>query len=414
MSVDSAAPVVAGDLLDDPAWPALNARAQAQSPDVAAAAARLDAARAVVTVARSAQRPGLDAAARTSRNIDQRDGDKATVSLTLDTTYNLDLWGRLRAQARAAGLEAEAVALDRAVAEEALARALAEQLLALRLAEVQQANAARALGQAQQTDRLVTLRARAGTVAGIEPARTAAEIARLRGESVARARERDAAETAIAVIIGEAPASVRIAPANLMQVPTARMPDLPQDATAVLDRRPVVRAAALRIEAAGARSRAVRAELFPNLQLTASGGLSGASLPALTRATGPGLSLAAGLLQSLFDGGRRRATIAQTDAERRVIVAQYARELLDAAGDIERDLADIAAAQSRLAEADRQIAAQRMVASATHARLRAGSDTALDTLREDAALTTLEASRASIASDLQRARVRLSIAVGGQ
>jgi outer membrane protein TolC len=87
-----------------------------------------------------------------------------------------------------------------------------------------------------------------------------------------------------------------------------------------------------------------RAALLPNLNLTAAGGMQNPAVQAavitLTGA-GPTLNLGAGLLQTIFDGGRLRAVRAEVEARDEELVATYRHAILAALVDVETALAAI-------------------------------------------------------------------------
>jgi multidrug efflux system outer membrane protein len=148
----------------------------------------------------------------------------------------------------------------------------------------------------------------------------------------------------------------------------------------VLLRRPDVLAAEHDLQAANASIGAARAQLFPQLTLTASGGLASLALGALFTGPAAVFTLAPSLALPLFRGGANRANIAFTEAQKLAFVASYELAIQSAF----REVADALAVRATLAD---QLNAQAALVEAStksvelaQARYKAGIDTFLTTL----------------------------------
>ena len=123
-----------------------------------------------------------------------------------------------------------------------------------------------------------------------------------------------------------------------------RLPELPPPPPAglpaeLLRRRPDLVAAEQRLAATGFEVRAARAALYPGLRLTGSGGTASSELEDLLDGDFSVWSLAAGLLQPMFQGGRLRAGVDLAEARRREAAHGYAQQVLVAFAEVERSLA---------------------------------------------------------------------------
>ncbi len=161
--------------------------------------------------------------------------------------------------------------------------------------------------------------------------------------AVPELRQRESqALTALALLSGEPPEAFTVAQASLdslTEPPIA--PGLPVE---LLTRRPDVYTAEANLRAADANLLAARAALLPSLTLTAAGGIQNPAVNAAVIAltgTGPGLSLSAGLTQSIFDGGRLRAVRDEARARDDELVAEYRKAILAALVDAENALSAI-------------------------------------------------------------------------
>jgi outer membrane protein TolC len=181
----------------------------------------------------------------------------------------------------------------------------------------------------------------------------------------------------------------------------------------VVTRRPDLAAAERRLAAAGARVDEARAALYPRLSLTGSGGTATAELRDLLDGDFSVWSIASGLLQPLFQGGRLRAAVELERASRETLLADYARATLEAFAEVESALG----AESRLA-------AQGAALETAAAEAAAAEELAFDRYGQglESYLSVLEAQRQAVASESQllarrrerlEARVALILALGG-
>ncbi|MEJ0008283.1 MAG: TolC family protein [Steroidobacteraceae bacterium] len=176
-------------------------------------------------------------------------------------------------------------------------------------------------------------------------------------------------------------------------------PGLPVE---LLTRRPDVYLAEANLRAADANLVAARAALLPSLTLTAAGGIQNPAVNAAVIAltgTGPGLSLGAGLTQSIFDGGRLRAARDESRAKDEELLASYRKAIIAALVDVENALAAI-----------RNLDAARDVQEESLAQSQQAFDGAQLRYREGAGdfLAVLEAQRSLYASRDQYSQYKLA------
>jgi len=140
------------------------------------------------------------------------------------------------------------------------------------------------------------------------------------------------------------------------------------------------------LQAANANIGAARAQFFPSLTLTASGGLASASLGALFTGPAAVFAIAPALALPLFRGGANRANLEFTKAQKLVFIASYELAIQNAF----REVADALATRGTIEE---QLAAQVALVDAStksfelaQARYKAGVDTFLTTLVSQRAL----------------------------
>lgn len=397
----------------DPRLQALIGQALDQSRDLRAALLNVEAARAERRIARAALGPSLDASlSRTQeRSPTQGRSDAYAANLGL-TAFELDLFGRLRAESSAAyerylasetGARAARIALISAVATAYLDERLAEEQLALTEATLSDWRAsldiARRLKSASQASALDVAQAE-GLVRQAEADREAGRRA--------LAQARNALEL---VVGGPEPASPpRPIPLADQPLPTQLEPGLPAE---LLVRRPDIAQAEHMLRAANADVGAARAALLPRISLTGALGGASADLGALFDHGSRAWSFAPQITQPIFRSGQLRGAVALSEARKSLAVTTYERQIQVAF----REVADGLAAQATFAN---QVHVQEGVAEAAARRLhlsdlryRAGLDGRLELLDAQRADYASRQALLSLRHDQLAAMVMLYAALGG-
>jgi outer membrane protein TolC len=181
---------------------------------------------------------------------------------------------------------------------------------------------------------------------------------------------------------------------------------------AVLVRRPDIAAAEAQLAAANADVAAARAALLPSIQLTGSAGLASNALLSLGSPTTI-YSLAASLLQPIFDGGRLRGQVDFTKSRERELVEAYRRAILAALTDVENALvAANRTAEQEALQAQARDGAQRTLRLA-EIRYREGVDDLLSVLDAQRTLFNSQDLLAQIRFARLASSVSLFRALGG-
>lgn len=259
-------------------------------------------------------------------------------------SYELDAWGAIRNQFVASERLAKASAADVASIHLSLHAELANDYFALRGSDEQQRILDTTVVAYQKALYLTKKRYQGGAapVADVDEAETQLENAKTMAEEMRLKRAQ--LEHAIAVLVGEIPTGFSLAPARLPQRFLAIAPNLP---STLLQRRPDISAAELRVQAANASIGVARAAFFPQFNLTGTGGYQSKSFanliskPSLFWSLGP-LSLLT-LVQpiaevTVFDGGRLRSLLNQAKADYYATVAGYRQTVLTAFQEVEDNL----------------------------------------------------------------------------
>lgn len=322
---------------------ALEPKIAAENQDLKAAEARFRQARAMIQYNRSGLSPtlGISPFAGGERQSANRpyftstSHSSADLQLPLDLNYEIDLWGRIRHGINASREEAQASAADMQTALLSQQAELAIDYFEARTADAQEKLLQDTVKDYEHAYRITNNRFEGGVApqSDVDQARTQLEAARVEASDVTLLRAQY--EHAIAVLLGQPPATFTLAATPLHARPPAIPIGLPSE---LLERRPDIAAAERRVAEANDRIGIARAAYFPTLSLNAAAGYESSALTSLLSrssflwAVGPTLS------QTLFDAGRRRSVSEQANAAYDETVANYRQTSLTAFQQVEDNL----------------------------------------------------------------------------
>ncbi len=319
-----------------------------------------------LTVARqeeSLKFPTVDGVAGGSVRRESSMDELREVSIGLEAAYELDLWGRIRSGIEARQLEAGATLEDYQAAAVSLSAEITRVLYRLTEATAQ----LKLLDSQLQTNRnvltVIEERFAIGQSGSADVLRQRQLVEATLEQSVVTRASIEVLEHQLAVLLGMPPQGDVAAerPGALPDVPSIPEVGLPSD---LLRRRPDVRAAFLRLEAADADVAAAVRDQYPSISL-------GASLATVAESPS-GLfsswltSVSGQLLAPIVDGGRRRQEVRRTEAVRRQRLAEYGDAVLVAFQDVEDALAQERHQVTRIASLERQ----RELVTSTYRELR--------------------------------------------
>jgi NodT family efflux transporter outer membrane factor (OMF) lipoprotein len=325
----------------------LEKRLIAGNPTLAAAFANYAQARALADQARAGLFPtlGLNASAQRNResvNAPLRGPTTPTYfnSNTLggSVSYELDLWGQIRNEVAAGEANASASAADLENARLSLIAQLVQDYIQLRsldrnsaiLDETVKAYA-RALGLTEQ-------RHDAGIAPGLDVAQAQTQLNAALSQAAQTLAQRALMEHAIAALLGVSASTFSINP----QIVDIQLPQIPSGVpSTLLERRPDIAGAQRRMIAANANIGVARAAYFPTLTLGGQGGFQSTAASNWLSAPSSFWAIGPNALLSLFDGGLRRAQVAQARAEFDASAANYRGTVVDAFQQVEDSLATL-------------------------------------------------------------------------
>ena len=331
-------------LFGDPDLNKLEEQADVSNQNLKAAQARFAQARALIKVSQSQKYPTVTAGADITGNRDSSTYALATsktstsfgnFGLPVDVSYEVDAWGRVRRSIEAARAEAQATAADLETLRLSYHAELAYDYFELRSADAEQQLLDDTVVAYQKALELTENRFEGGVAAGAEVAQAKTQLEATRTQDTDLAVRRAQFEHALAVLIGKNPAEFSLAPKAVVDPPAIPV-GLPSQ---LLERRPDIAAAERRVEEANAQVGIAHAAFFPQILLGAVLGLEGQSVtdwlnwPSHFWAVGPSV------LQTVFDGGRRRAQQQSAEFNYDATVATYRETALDAFQQVEDNLA---------------------------------------------------------------------------
>lgn len=412
-------PIVAGWIVNfsDRELTALVREAFAANHDLAASAARVEAAWAEARVSGADRSPQLQATGSAAKTRTRPLGfpggptEIDSFQIGLSASWELDIWGRLRDHARAAGLSAQAAAADRDAAERSLAGQVAKAWYAARSAQAEVALSTRLAAIQQQSVTLAERRVQAGLV-DIERVRELRSAVATAENRTTAARLTLASRTRqLEILLGRYPAGKLVCPPSLPALPEPPASGIP---AALIANRPDVHALELRLRAALARADAAQADLYPRLSLTASAGRSSSELGDLLDHDFTVWSFGGNILQPLLQGGRLRANRDRVHAEAQAASEQFAQTVLVALGEVENALVTGTLLAERDAGQKVIVAEATALAERAVSRQQQGLGDALGALSAERG--RLEAELASLTLTLQQLtnRIDLHLALGSQ
>jgi NodT family efflux transporter outer membrane factor (OMF) lipoprotein len=413
MAADSGA-VQAGwiESFNDPALTALVIEAQANNRDIAAAAANVDRAWALARQAGAALMPdvGLTAGAARSGVAGSSGPTTTNLSLGLQVSWEVDVWGRLRSGQQAAVAGAQAVEADYRSAQESLAAATAKAYFSAIEANIQ-ANIARETARnLEETRRIVNVRYENGKASAQDIALARSDLASARERLTALEGSFRDAVRALEALLGRYPGAVLEVREALPVAPPPPPAGLPSE---LLERRPDIVAAERRVAAAFNATNQARAARLPTISLTGNIGGASSSLSNLLAPGNVAWTAGANLLAPIFDGGRLREGVKVATAEQEQALAAYGQAAINAFKELETNLDQGVVVQQRIV--DLKEAAEEAGNAYRIANLRylEGEEDLLNALTIQRRHINAKSSLSTAERLLFEQRVNLNLALGG-
>jgi len=422
-----------GEQAQSPAWPSTDwwhgfgspqlddfiMQAQAGNLDLAAAIARVREADAQTRIAGAALLPAVglgSSAARVRQPASSTLGTGSRGTYTLydaqvSASYEIDFWGKNRAALDAAKQSAQASRYSEETVALTTVTSVATSYFQILELRDQLAVTEGNLESAESVLKALQALLAAGTVTALDVAQQETTVAILQAQIPPLKLQLRQFIDALAILLGKPPEAIDVTSGTLADLShPGVLPGLPSE---LLTRRPDVAMAEAELKAANADIAVARAAFFPSVQLTAQGGFESTALSSLFGPAGFLYTLAAGLTQPIFQGGRLRGQYQYSQAFYDELLQNYRKSVISAFQDVEDAL--VATQQTAEQERQQQVAvdtAQRAYEIAT-AQLRAGTINVLTVLNTETALFSAENTLVQVKLARLNASVSLFKALGG-
>ena len=395
--------------------------ALANNPNLQVTAVRLEQARLRQRIAGADRRPSLnaslDANKKRSNFIGLPIGGASVLTsrsenygFTLSSSWEMDMWGRIRAGQIAASMNTAAARMELRAGKQSLAAQTVKAWITLTEAREQLGLAAANVGILETTVRQADLRfgLGVGSALDLRLAETKLFAARAVVEQWRSSRAR--AQRQLEVLLGRYPEGVLDGLAVLPELPSAIPAGLPSQ---LLTRRPDILGAHSRLIAADARTAVANADLYPKFSLTASGGTSSDELENLLNNHMLVWSLGVNLTQPIFNSGRLRANVKLRESLAIEAVSQYRSTVLNAFAEVETALNNerlLSEREAKLSNAASKAAQAFKLAEDRYSRGLGHFARMLDTQRR---VNELRGQQVGVRRLLLENRVNLHLALGG-
>jgi multidrug efflux system outer membrane protein len=390
--------------------------------DVREAAARVEAARAVLGISRSNQYPTIAASGSITNQRTSNSGSFPLPSgfkqeRTFGTvagnllSYEVDAWGRLRRATEASRADLLATEENRKVVLMTVVSDLSTAYFNLLELDEELGIAERTLTTREDSLRLIQTRQSRGLATLLE-VRQAEQLVQTASETIPSIEERIAqTENQISLLVGSDPAPVaRQHPLTEQGVPPAVPAGLP---SSLLDRRPDIREAEQNLVAANASIGVAKAAYFPQISLTGLFGFQSNQLSSLFAGPTKTWQFVPQVTQPIFTGGRLKSNVRLAKANHQIALVQYEKTIQTAF----REVADSLVAYQKEREIrDKQEALVAILqdrSRLSYVRYRGGVDTLLNALDADRDLFDSELRLAQARRDELITVVNLYRALGG-
>jgi NodT family efflux transporter outer membrane factor (OMF) lipoprotein len=400
------------ELYEDPQLSALAERVESANQNVRLAEARVRQAQAIVRQAQAQLYPVASGGATANRNreVNNGSGTSSSYELSVDASWEPDLWGRVRRRIEAGAAQVEAASADLESIRLAAVATLVQNYLALRTIDVQAQILEDTIASFDRALQLTRNRYNAGVVSKADVIQAETQLRSTQAERVELGVLRAQFEHAIAVLAGVPPAELTLPPAPLVAVLPGIPPGLPSE---LLQRRPDIARAERNVAAANARIGVAEAAFYPSLTLSAATGLRSSTFADLLGAPNVFWALGAAAAQVLFDAGERRALSDEARATHEGEVAFYRQTVLTAFQEVEDQLAALRILEQQAMLQSEAVAAARQSVELAENQYKAGTASFLEVIVVRTIALNNERAAVTILGRRLAASVQLVRALGG-
>lgn len=335
---------------------------------------------------------------------------RTVFNLPLSFSYEADVWGRIRRTITQNVANAQASAADLENAKLSYQAAVAGNYFALRGLDTAEELYQRTVKLYEEYLQLTRDRQEAGIASESDVAQAETQLLSTRAQLVDIGVARAQYEHAIAVLVGKAPAEIALRKLGL----PAKLPDVPVEVPSkLLERRPDIALAERQMAAANESIGIAKAAFYPSLGLSANGGFQTAHFTDWFTWPSKFWSIGPSAAQTLFDAGRRRAVVAQSEHVFDETVANYRQTVLTGFQQVEDNLAALRILSEEAGIQQQAVEAALRALDVVTAQYKAGTTDFLQVIISQSAAFSAQQGAVSISTRRMAASVSLVQALGG-
>ena len=351
--------------------------------------------------------------ARSSANTSFATGLQTTYDLPVNVSWEADIWGSVRRSILSSKEAAQASDAELENARLSYQAELAQDYFELRGTDGEKELLETTVKSYQDYLKLTRDRFSSGVASGSDVAQAQTQLETARAQlidfNVARAQY----EHAIAVLAGKAPAEVNISYNSIKIIPPVVPVGLPSQ---LLERRPDIANAERQMAEANEQIGIAKAAFYPSIGLTTNSapiGLESTSFkhwiswPSRFWSVGPGVA------ETVYDAGKRRATVNQNIAAYDATVANYRQTVLTAFQQVEDNVAALRVLEDEAQAEDQAVKAAQNALDISTYQYKAGTVNYLTVITEQAILLQDQVQAVNILTRRMSASVLLIEALGG-
>lgn len=338
-------------------------------------------------------------------------GTIASGSLNLSAAWNPDFWGLYRRQSEAARAELLSQTWAQRAVRLTLVQQVATAYFQLRALDQQLAIAKETLATRRQSVDLTKTLESGGSVP-LSDLRQAEELEYTASAQIPQLEQQiQQQENGLRLLLGQNPGPVSHSDQNALNpIPQDLPVGLP---SRLLERRPDILEAEQQLVAANARIGVARAQLFPQLSISASGGVGGDTFASLVDPDSRLIYGIGSLTQPIFEGGKLRGQVQLSERTKEEMVLNYRKTIAGAFRDVSNALVAVNKQKAAREEQEKLVAAAEDATHLARIRYQGGATSYLEVLTTDSTLFSAQLNLVNTRESEALALVQLYSALGG-
>ena len=398
------------DIFHDDQLTQLEAKIAISNENVKAAAAAVDQAQALVAQARAGFWPTIAATLGPQRGATGVSPVRTTANASATADWTLDIWGQIRRTVENDRASAQASAAALAAATLSAQGQLATDYFELRAQDELQRVLDNIVVAEEQSLKITESRYRFGVAAKADVVTAQTQLLNSQAQQINAQIQRGTLEHAIAVLIGEQPASFSLPVTGIRSdVPTvpAGVP------STLLERRPDIAQAERQMAASNAQIGVATAAYFPSLTLSGSDQYTSSKFSRLLSASNRVWAVGPELAETIVDGGLRRAQVAQARAAYQASVHNYRQTVLAGFEQVEDQIVTLRVLEKQAVVEDAAVAASKEAERLTLNQYKSGTVPYSSVITAQTTRLASEETALMVLSSRLQASVALIQALGG-